>query len=1094
MRAASFLDDLRQRGIELWPEGDRIRFRAPAQALSEADRAALSANRAEFVGLLREREASRVDRLPLSSGQQSLWLLDQLARGAPVNNLGTALRIRTALDRDATTVALQRLFDRHPMTRATFHVEDGELVQHVAGAVEAVVTIIDAAGLDDAGLHRAVEAEHAAPFMLETGPLVRVTLFDLGSDQHVLLLGAHHVISDALSVMVLVGELLAIWAEARGGPAADLPSLEMRYADYIDTETAFLAGPDGERFWDFWRDQLADLPSRLQLPTDCQRTGLPVFRGGTVPLTIPETAVEPLAALARETNATLFTVLLSTWNMFLARLSGTTDMVIGTPVSIRPSEASYRVVGDFVNALPLRLRLHWHDGLRQVVSTHRQTVVSALEASAYPIQEIIEHLGTDRNGTGAPLFNAFFNFQQLHVQRGIAALARGIGDGLEWAGTRIEPFRLPQQLGQFDLTLTISWFGGTRMEGSLDYASDLFDSATIETLAADYVRFVETLVAEPDAPLLPRHDRAQLLELNDRHAVALPPAPFPAQFKASAARTPSAVAVKCGGTTLDYRTLDARSDALAHALQHRGAGRGAVVGVHLDRSATLLVALLAVQKSGAAFLPLDPAFPPARLAHMLSDSGATLLLSDGGIRPGWLAEPVATLDPEAAPGSTSDTPPAGPAPSDTAYLLYTSGSTGIPNGVRVGHQALSNVLGSLLTAPGIAPTDILAAVTTISFDIALVELFAPLLVGATVELLPRQAARDGTTLARELARSGATLMQATPATWRMLVEADWAPPPGFRAISGGEAMTPDLARSLLERSVELWNCYGPTETTIYSTGGRVLDPSHIDVGPPIANTRIYIVGADDDLVPAGIAGRVLIGGTGVAEGYHGQPERTQRRFRTDPFMPGERIYDTGDLGRWSKDGRLILLGRSDDQIKLRGFRIEPGEVEAALASHPELDRAVVATRPFGDDIRLVAFVVHAPGTSPTNGDLRGHVREILPDYMVPAMFVAVPEMPLTPNGKIDRNRLPDPFAQAAAHGTGRAPRPGLEQTLAAIWQDVLGIGQVSADDRFFEIGGHSLLAIRVASALERQTGRRLPPTVLFFQTLGQIAENLSGEA
>lgn len=1094
MRAASFIDDLRERGIELWPEGDRIRFRAPSQALSEADRAALTANRAEVVSLLREREASRIDRLPLSSGQQSLWLLDQIARGAPVNNLGTGLRIHAALDQHATTVALQGLFDRHPMTRATFHVEDGKLVQHVAGVVKASVSIVDATGLDDAGLHRAVEAEHGIPFALETGPLLRVTLFDLGTDQHVLLLSVHHVVSDALSVLVLTSELLATWAEARGGPAAKLPALEGRYVDFIDEEAAFLAGPDGERDWHFWRDQLADLPPQIHLPTDCQRSGLPAFRGGTVPFTIPEAAVEPLAALARESNATLFTVLLSTWSMFLARLSGATDMIIGTPVSIRTSEASYRVVGDFVNALPLRFRLHWRDGLRQVVAANRGTVVGALEASVFPIQEIIERLGSDRNGTGAPLFNAFFSFHQLHIHQDVAALARGTGDGIDWAGTRIEPFSVPQQLGQFDLTLKLSWFGGSRMEGSLDYASDLFDPATVEHLAADYVRFVEHLVAEPDAPLMPGDDRAHLLSLNDRHVMALPSAPFPAQFKASAARTPSAVAVRCGEAILDYRALDARSDALAGALRDQGAGRGTVVGVHLDRSTTLLVALLAVQKSGAAFLPLDPAFPPARLAHMVSDSGATLLLSDRGTPPEWLSQPIATLDPDTVSQSTVAPPLDGPTPEDTAYLLYTSGSTGVPNGVRVGHRALSNLLGSLLATPGIVSTDVLAAVTTISFDIALVELFAPLLVGATVELLPRQAARDGLALTRELARTKATVMQATPATWRMLVEADWTPPSGFRAISGGEALTPDLARSLLERSVEVWNCYGPTETTIYSTGGRVLDPSQIDVGPPVANTRVYIVGADDDLVPEGTAGRVLIGGTGVAEGYHGQPERTARRFRPDPFMPGERIYDTGDLGRWSKDGRLVLLGRSDDQVKLRGFRIEPGEVEAALASHPELDRAVVAARPFGEDIRLVAFVVHAPGASPTNGDLRGHVREILPDYMVPAMFVALPEMPLTPNGKIDRNRLPNPFAQAAAHPAGRAPRPGLEQTLASIWQDVLGVGQVSADDKFFEIGGHSLLAIRVASALERQTGRRLPPTVMFFQTLGQIAESLSGEA
>ena len=567
-------------------------------------------------------------------------------------------------------------------------------------------------------------------------------------------------------------------------------------------------------------------------------------------------------------------------------------------------------------------------------------------------------------------------------------------------------------------------------------------------------------------------------------------------FEARAAERPDAPAVTFEGATSSYGELNARANVLARELARAGVGRGVRVGICVDRSPAMLVALLAVQKSGGAYVPLDPGLPAQRLEHMVSDSGLSVLILGGNAGKNLELPPgVTTLDAEvfADAAAPADTPnPVDTAElSDPAYIIYTSGSTGRPKGVAVSHGALANFLRSMQREPGLGESDVLAAVTTISFDIAGLELYLPLLVGARIELVPASTASDGKALSELLVATGVTVMQATPATWRMLLDAGWPGGPNVRALCGGEALPRELADPLLERVGELWNLYGPTETTIWSTAGRVVrGDAPVSIGRPIDNTQVYILNGLSP-APVGVAGEICIGGAGVAIGYHGQPGLTAERFVADPFsaQPGARIYRTGDLGRWGPDGQLYHLGRMDHQVKIRGFRVETGEIEAVLNEHPAVRQAVVVAREIGSgDLRLVAYVVYGGDEELTISEVRRFLRTRLPDYMIPSMAVALDRVPLTPNGKLDRNALPDPFAHAARPANAfEAPAPGTETVIANVWRQLLKVDKVGAEDNFFELGGYSLLALRFVAHVERQTGTRIDPRILFFQSLRQIA-------
>jgi amino acid adenylation domain-containing protein len=784
--------------------------------------------------------------------------------------------------------------------------------------------------------------------------------------------------------------------------------------------------------------------------------------------------------LVREEGATLYMALLAACAALLRAHTGQGDILLGSPMGVRERPELEVMIGPFVSLVVVRLDLSDDPCFAELLRRARRALLDAHARRDVPFETLVEHLKPARSLQHSPLF------QVAVVQHHTAPPA----------GTRVVGGGALHEL---------TWFVAERdgeLAGGLEYRSDLYDPRTIERIAQQLHRLLEAVVRDRHAPvsrlpLLDETERERLLVDFNRTQRDLDALPFAQQFERQAAATPQRVAVAFQGQTLDYAGLNCRANQLARHLRSLGVAPGVLVGVCLERSPDLLVALLAVLKAGGAYVPLDPGFPAGRLAYMLEDSEAAVLLASASAAEGLEQPPglkVVDLASDAATLSlldSGDLPPLAGA-ADPAYVIYTSGSTGRPKGVAVPQGALANFLGAMREAPGLAADDVVAAVTTISFDIAGLELYLPLTVGARIELVPREVAADGLALAECLAASGATVLQATPATWRLLLEVDWRPVRALRAFCGGEPLPRELADGLLPRVAELWNLYGPTETTIWSTAERVAPaPAPITIGSPIANTQCYVLSANGEPVPVGVAGELWIGGDGVALGYHRRPELTAERFVPDHFSgrPGTRLYRTGDLARWGDDGRLYHLGRLDHQVKVRGFRIELGEIEAELAGHPAVKQALVLAKEAAPgDVRLVAYVVYHAGESLTVSEIRRYLRRKLPDYMVPALVVELASVPLTPNGKVDRAALPDPLERAGAVASEYTPpAPGPEQILAEIWRDILGIERVGAEDNFFELGGHSLLSLRVAAAVEKKTAWRMDPRTLFFQNLRQIA-------
>jgi amino acid adenylation domain-containing protein len=1035
--------------------------------------------------------------VPLSFSQERMWLIQSLEPENTAYSIPVALRLRGVVDIGAMSGAMATLWQLHDILRCTVRLVDGEPLQEIAPAADRILDVVDLRGHGhDAAAEalRLAQADARTPFDLARGPVCRALLFRIADDDSLLLLTLHHIAGDQWSIGVLARELAALYNGILRGTPARLVALPVTYRDYAAWQRDGRHGAAFERQMAFWRRQLADLPP-LDLPTDRKRPILPSLKGAICLVPIPAPLLGVIDHLGRAAGTTLFMTMFAAFATLLHRITGQDDIAIGVPVAGRGQSATEGLVGPFINTLVLRADLSGNPPFQEVLRRVRATALDAFANQDIAFDWLVRDLGQRRDTSRFPLIQVLFNVTNAPMH--------GIDfDGLDWQAVVLD---------RGGAALQLSMIVDTEVTRALivEYSTDLFDRATIERLAAQYVTLLEAATSAPGTPIgrldvLPDAQRAQLRDWNATASPCPDDRIFVQMFEDQAARTPDAPAVSFEGETLSYAELNARANAVAHALRAQGVGPGVVAGLCLARSPRLLVALLGIQKSGGAYVPLDPDYPARRLHTMLADSGACVLVTEGG-GAGRLDVPdgIRVLDLEAQPnpaGEMAENPARWAAPRDTAYVIYTSGSTGRPKGVAVPHAALLNLLWSMRARPGLTRTDVLAAVTTIAFDIAAVELYLPLMQGARIELVPRAIASDGAALARLLEVSGATLLQATPATWRMLVESGWRGRSGFRALCGGETLPRDLADAVLDRVDELWNLYGPTETTIWSTAERVeRGGAAISIGRPIANTAVHIIDQAGETVPVGVAGEICIGGAGVATGYLGRPALTAECFLADGFsgVAGARLYRTGDLGRWRADGKLEHLGRLDHQVKIRGFRIEPGEIEAVLGQHPAVLASVAVARavPPGDQ-RLVAYVVYRDGEDLTASDVRRHLRQHLPEFMIPSIVVALNALPLTPNGKLDRNALPDPFRAASrAAASHEPPAPGLEATMAEIWRSVLAVDQVSAQDNFFDLGGHSLLSLRVAQAVERRTGHRMDPRTLFFHTLRQVVALLgAGEA
>jgi amino acid adenylation domain-containing protein len=1039
--------------------------------------------------------------LPLSFAQQRLWFLEQFTPGGAAYNVPLAIRLRGPLDGRALAAALNEIVRRHAALRTRFRTEGGAPVQEIVPELRIEVPVTDVSGAPDgmAAALEAARAEVAAPFDLARGPLLRARLLQLGPHDHVLALVLHHIATDGWSMGVIREELAALYGACRAGRPSPLEEPGPRYADFAAWQRRWMESPEVGRQLAYWKGRLADLPA-LDLPTDHPRPAVRDAAGATALFKVPAAVTEELRRLARSEGATLYMALLAAFQVLLHRYSGQSDIAVGTPVAGRGRVEVERLVGFFLNTLVIRADLGGGPGFRQVLRQAKRATLEAFANQDVPFERLVEELGVRRDLSRPPLFQAMFTLQNANPGR------------FHLEDLRVDPVALENPTAKFELDLTMLEGDGF-VYGGLNYRTGLFRPATARRMVRHFERLLAAAVAEPDRAI----DELRLAgEAEVRRLVstwsrgrqeAIPGTGVPELVATQAARTPHAVAVAAPGIELTYGELDRRANQIAHQLRELEVRPEDRVGLHVDRSPAMVVGLLGILKAGGAYVPLDPAYPVERLAGMLADSGAGVLVTEASLAVPLPVVPARVLRLDADAGAIARQPECAPppvsSPEQLAYAVYTSGSTGRPKGVAVSHRALASVLGSFAADPGLDARDVLLAVTSLSFDIAALEILLPLTRGARVVIAEAAAVADGVRLAGLIERFAVTAVQATPITWRLLLDAGWQGRPNLLALCGGEAMPADVARRLLDAGVRLRNVYGPTETTIWSTLADVRRGEPITIGRPIANTDVHVLDRHLGPVPPGVLGELHIGGAGVARGYLGLPGQTAERFVPHPFRAGgERLYRTGDLVRLRGDGTLEFHGRLDQQLKLHGVRIEPGEIEAALAGHPGVTAAVVTMRPDGPGGgRLVAHLVAAePGRMPGAGELRAHLRRTLPDSMVPSVFVELDDLPRTPSGKVDRAALPPPEDHRADRPAFVAPRTADERALAAIWLDVLGLDEVGVHDDFFEMGGQSLLATQVAAAVREELEVDLPlhlvfraPTIAEFAPLLGVARANGGE-
>jgi len=1063
----------------------------------------------------------------LSRGQQALWFLHELAPDSAAYHIISAMRIRSELDVPALRRSFQALVDRHPLLRATFKTVDGVPVQSIHGLTNVCFVETDASGLDEEALKERLRAESHRPFDLSEGPLFHLTLFRRAEDEHILLLVVHHIISDLWSLSVLMNELGVLYEAERSGKLASLPHLGMKYADYVRWQEGMLAGVDGERHLAYWREQLAGAPPVLELQTDRPRPQVQTYRGASQSIRLSAQELSELKALAHARGATLYMLLLAAWQVLLHRYTRQEEILVGSPTSGRGWAALSGLVGYFVN--PVVLRAKFDEGLTfaEFLTQVKQTVLAAFKHQDYPFGVLTEHVQPERDPSYSPLFQVMFVLQKSHLQGEADFVPLVLGEeggSINLGGLQLESMRLEQQVAQVDLTLMAAE-ATEGLTASLQYNTDLFDEATAARLLSHLRHLLQAVAADPAAPvstlpLLGEAERRHLLYNFNDTALARDEAPAHMLFERLAAADPHAPAVDSDAARLTYGELNAAANRLARHLRGLGVGPESLVGIMLERSAEQIISLLAVLKAGGAYLPLDPSYPAERLRFMLEDSGAHVLVTDSetlarvpALRAAWGIEveaanesvgasAVAALavgvephaaSPAAAPprvllldrerASLNSLPgedlPCVVTPENLAYIIYTSGSTGRPKGVMLRHAGLSNLCAAQARLFGLGRGHRVLQTASFSFDASVWESFMALAAGAELRLRAEEGAA-GEGLRRELASVDAATVPPS-ALAGLGAEAGASPQV---LVVAGESCPPELARRWSEGR-RFFNAYGPTEVTVcataYECGGE--ESWRVPVGRPLGNVRVYVAGRGAEPAPVGVAGELLVGGEGLARGYLGRPALTAEKFIPNPFStePGARLYRTGDLARWLSNGELEFLGRIDQQVKVRGYRIELGEIEAVLCEHPAVCEAVVVVKKGADDdARLVAYLVSAEGLSvPKSGEMRQYLRERLPEYMIPSAYAEIGAVPMTPNGKVDKKALSALDGEQTATGEQVAPRTPVEEMLAGIFAEVLGVAHVGVDDNFFELGGHSLLATRVMSKIREAFGVEVPLRALF---------------
>jgi len=1032
------------------------------------------------------------ERPPLSFGQEQVWFLERLGSPNRAYQFQCSVELKGSLDVALLRQALTEVVRRHEILRTTFVEDDAEPIQivHPPYEVELPVFDISAAPQEEREQREQEVLRELVGVKFDVGslPLIRWAVLRRAADDYAIVEVEHHFVHDGWSVGVLwreVGEIYSALLENRQ-PSLDYP---MQFVDFVRSQRAHYRGDERERLLAYWKSRLEGAPE-LALPGLRPRPKVQTFEGRMSRRVVPQDLYRGLRELSRARSSSLFMTMLVAFLVLLHRYTREEDLVVGSWFGNRHRPGVESLIGMLVNSVLLRERVTGDARFSDLLAAVRETVAGAYAHQEAPFDDVVRSLGRPRDLSRNPVTQVFFSFHDSPIP------------DIAWPGARGRILERSNGTAKFDLNVVVVPRAEQRRGSAADpdddlaimweHNTDLLEPADVDALAAAYETLLASVVRDPDArirdlELVPPSTRKRLLvEWNETQTV-VPAATAAELFAETARRQPAAVAIESGEETLDYAELDAAARRAATELVRRGASPGDLVGIHLGRSSHLVAAVLGTMLAGAAFVPLDPGYPAARLAFMLEHSGARFVLTTrelAGSRPAGAASAVYVEE----LAEVQDAPLPSVSPEDVAYVIYTSGSTGRPKGVRVPHRALTNLLLSTAKEPGLDGGDRLLAVTTASFDIAYLELLLPLVVGGTVVLAAPSTVVDGERLAAELDAHRITVMQATPVTWRLLVETGWRGRPELRALVGGEAFPADLAHDLLDRVAEVWNLYGPTETTIWSTLHRVRpDDVEIPIGRPLANTRIYLLDERLAPVPMGAVGELCIGGAGVAAGYHREPELTAERFVADPFGGRTQLYRTGDLCRYRPDGTLEYLGRADRQVKIRGFRIEPAEVERTLGEHPSVRHAVVVPRERDGVPELVAYAVPR-GEALDPEELLRLTRVRLPEYMIPSHVVPIAELPLTANGKVDRDRLPEPQPAPATAFEVEAPVDDLEAQLHEIWSKVLNVSELGRHTDFFAAGGHSLIVLRLVSRLRIDLGIDVPVRTIYdYPTLAALA-------
>ncbi len=1115
-----FLSNLTNLDIKLWLENlDEIRLRcnAPKGALTTEIRAELAERKAEIIAFLQQSNLEvnstcdsitsiqRNQDLPVSFAQARLWFLDRLEGASATYNIPVALRLFGTLNIAALEMAVREIVRRHEVLRTHFELVDDAPIQVISSDLNFAIPVVDLQCLSKpeqfAQVIQFAIAESQLPFELSIAPLIRVTVIRLSKTSHVLLITMHHIISDGWSMGVFIDELSRLYQTFYAGKLPQLPELAIQYADFAYWQRQWLSGDVLQRQLDFWKELLAAAPPLLELPTDRPRPSIQTFAGSFVEFPLDRELSQQLSTLSQQSGTTLFMTLLAAFAVLLARYSGQDDIVIGSPIANRNRSEVESLIGFFVNTLVLRTKLQSNPTFCELLELVKQMTLGAYEHQDLPFEKLVEELQPERSLSYSPLFQVMFEMENTPSGK------------LELPGLQIQPLEMENINAKFDLTLSIQASESGLICG-WEYKTDLFDRSTTDRLAVNFQTLLKSIVANPhqqvaQLPLLSAIEQQQLVEeWNQTHTDYPLDRCFPQLFEAQVARTPDAIAVSFGDRHLTYEQLNIRANQWARHLVELGVGPETIVALVSDRNPDFLTAILAVFKAGGAYLPINPHHPTERIEQVLSQSQVSLILTSSS----WISMLTAIANslnnsPQLIDFHqlnteyySSENLPVRCSPSNLAYVIYTSGSTGKPKGAMLEHQGMVNHLYAKVKDLGLTSHDIVAQTAAQTFDISIWQFLIPLLVGARVEIVSTETATDPAQLLSFVEHQHISILEIVPSLLRAIlqnIEISTAPPQlSLRwLLLTGETLPPQLCRQWLEYypNIPMINAYGPTECSDDVTHYPIYQlPApeilNLPIGRPVANTQLYILDSQLQPVPIGVAGELYVGGAGVGRGYLGDLQLTQQAFIDNPFNPVTSgcLYKTGDKARYLPDGNIEFLGRIDYQVKIRGFRIELGEIEAVLTQHPDIQAAAVIDREDKPGDRyLAAYIVSSQAL--TTNDMRDFLKQKLPDYMLPGAFVFLDAIPLTTNGKVDRQALPAPDLRTS--DTFVPPSDALELQLMQIWEEVLHVSPIGIHDNFFNLGGHSLLAVSLMARIQQQFDKNLSLATLFQgATIAHIAK------